>query len=116
MNRREFLKSTGTAFISIFGITAIACDSKTEDNSGSKLTIESIVSNHDGEFAHNAVNMTVADIEAGTAKDYTLSGGAHQHTFTATAQQMADLKAGTSVVFTTIAGTHQHEMTLKYSK
>lgn len=116
MTRKQFLRTVVGAGIGAAGIAALAScgvsdGGGTPDASGGTCTTPSaaIGSNH----GHVMV-VALADVTAGIAKDYDITGTAgHTHTVTVSASNMATLKTGgTVMVQSSSANAHTHAVTV----
>ena len=116
LNRKQFLSAL--AAVAALPLVASACGGgddggDSSDGSGGDCladgTQATISSNHGHILA-----VSVADVEAGVAKTYDISGSAgHMHEVTLSADHFAQLQGNTSItVQSTSSGDHTHAVTV----
>lgn len=116
LNRKQFLAAL--AAVAALPLVSSACGGDDDggdatDGSGGDCladgTQASISSNHG-----HIIAVSAADVEAGVAKTYDISGSAgHMHEVTVTADHFAQLQGNTSItVQSTSSGDHTHAVTI----
>jgi len=120
MDRKTFIKKiAGTLLIGIPAYTMLGCSSS--DDSGitpppptnadclANGTQSSIGANHG-----HTLTVSVADIQSGTDKQYSIQGGSgHNHDVTVTAANFNTLKSNQQIQITsTSGGGHTHSVTI----
>lgn len=107
LTREDFLKTSLAAAGALVGIGGAACggdDGGGSGGGGSSSCSASITGNHG-----HTLSVAPADVEAGTAKTYSTSGGAHSHEVLVSNSHFASLKGGSSVsVTSSSAGSPVH--------
>lgn len=114
ITRKEFLQA-GVA--TLLTASVAACDSddsgddeNAEESGGGDCTspTANIATNHG-----HSVSISAADVNAAAAKDYTLTGGGHEHTISLSADQMTMIAAGENVMVTSSSTNgHTHGVTV----
>jgi hypothetical protein len=116
ITRKQFVQRSITAAI----VVASGCSSDDANDEGAGESGDADCSsgatgNISANHGHSA-SVPAADITAGAAKDYDITGTAsHSHTISLDAMDMANLAGGASVMVTSTAGGtdgHTHDVTL----
>ena len=114
MTRKEFLRSVlGIGA----GVGAVAFISSCGDDGGGSAvdaanTCTNPVNQIEGNHGH-MVTIPIADVNAGAAMTYTLTGGGHDHSLAITANQFTQIKNGQTLNITSGTGNgHTHMVTI----
>jgi len=123
MDRKQFIKSTIGALVAIPVVSLLSCSS---DDSPVPVattppvstppqrdciangTLTSIASNH----GHSLI-VSAADVQSGVQKNYSFTGGTHNHNVTVSAANFTSLSNGNSVLVSSTTGDgHTHSVTI----
>ncbi|MFN0250551.1 MAG: hypothetical protein ACKV2T_26970 [Kofleriaceae bacterium] len=113
MTRKQFLRSVlGIGA----GVGAVAFISACGDDGGSAVDAGNTCTNPVNQIGSNhghALAIPIADVNAGAAQTYNLTGGAHAHTLAISATQFTQIKNGQTLNIATSTGAaHTHMVTI----
>jgi hypothetical protein len=113
MTRKEFLRSVlGIGA----GVGAVAFIASCGDDGGSAVDAGNTCTDPVNQIADNhghALAIPIADVNAGAAMTYNLTGGGHAHSISINATQFGQIKNGQTLNITSTTGSgHTHMVTI----